>query len=240
MKSASRRASRSGSPCARRRSVPSSPVSRITLRWAGAARFLHRGDLVEHLPAVLRPARNAPRSITMSISSAPSSTAQRTCRRASRRQRPRARSGMPWRRWRPSPSSLASAFFATAHEVRVDADRGARGIVPVALVRPARLLAQGSHLLGLSLPSSVVRSTIERARRSPSIFDCFLIDRLVKDSARCWAPTASTGRRPGMAMVMGNRSLRRSGQPPRPARKSVGKLAPLRRRMRRSVDASTA
>ena len=56
--------------------VPSSPVSRMTLRRAGPAGFLHGHDLVEDLGVVS--GEEGPRSMTMSISSAPSATVSRT------------------------------------------------------------------------------------------------------------------------------------------------------------------
>jgi hypothetical protein len=55
--------------------VDSSPVSRITLRWAGPeARFT---STISSKTSEYRPDRNAPRLITMSISSAPAATAAR-------------------------------------------------------------------------------------------------------------------------------------------------------------------
>ena len=53
--------------------VASSPVSRITLRWAGPQASRTARISLKTWP--YRPARNAPRSITMSISSAPARTA---------------------------------------------------------------------------------------------------------------------------------------------------------------------
>ena len=45
---------------------------------------------------------------------------------------------------------------------------------------------------GESLPSSVVRSSIDRANRRAAAFDAVLIDRLVNDAARSLAMTGST------------------------------------------------
>ena len=78
--------------------VASSPVSRITLRWAGPHAALVA--TISSNTCRYRPARNAPRSITMSISVAPAATASRTsCSLVSSAARP---TGTRWRPRRPA------------------------------------------------------------------------------------------------------------------------------------------
>ena len=141
-------------------------------------------------PAGSRPARNAPRSMTMSISSAPASTASRVS--ASLMSIARGRWGRRWRRRRcsrrcrrASPSRRRPCRGRRRpRRPRGRSGRSGRGASPW---RPAP-----GPCRGCPAPSSVVRSTIRMARSMAYALAVVLIERVPRPAARASAPTWST------------------------------------------------
>ena len=130
----------------------------------------------------------------MSISSAPAATASRvSCRRTSSelwpgRERGRDRGDLH--------AGAGHRLAGDADQRRVDADGGAAGDLGPRGAGQTALAASWRTLPGVSAPSSVVRSSIETARRMPCCLASVLIERLASVAARSSTATRSTcGRR---------------------------------------------
>ena len=174
-------------------SVASSPVSRITFRCAGPQ--ASRTARISSYTWPYRPARNAPRSMTMSTSSAPGADRVRDVGELHRERRPARRERGRHRGDRDA--AAGHGFAGDRDEVRVDADGGDGRDRRVGRVGLAGLGAHGRATLpGVSAPSSVVRSTIRMAMSSAHSLASFLIDRVASAAARSAAPTWSTPGRP--------------------------------------------
>src|SRR3984957_741778 len=173
-------------------SVASSPVSRMTLRWAGPQ--ASRTARISSATCPYRPARNAPRSITMSTSSAPAATASATS------------ASLTASDARPDGNAVATEATFTvlpASASRATATRSgymqmaATGGTARSAGSGRRPLAHSPRTLpGVSAPSSVVRSTMLTAVSSAQSLASFLMDRVARAAARWAAPTWSTPGRP--------------------------------------------
>src|SRR5215475_6208807 len=172
--------------------VASSPVSRITLRCVG----LHasRTARTSSYTCAYRPARNAPRSMTMSTSSAPAFTASATSASFTASEaRPDGNAvateatATPLPASSPRASPTRSGYTHTAATGGPDRSEGSGW----------RALAHSPRILpGVSAPSSVVRSTMRTAISSAHSLAPRLIERVARDAARSCAPTWSTPGRP--------------------------------------------
>src|SRR5215831_1210396 len=173
-------------------SVTSSPVSSITLRCAlpQASRTARTSSYTW----AYRPARNAPRSMTMSTSSAPASTASATS------------ASFTASEARPDGKAVATEATATslpASSARARATRSgythtaATGGTDGSSGSGWRALAHSPRTFpGVSAPSSVVRSTMRTAISSAHSLASRLIERVARAAARSCAPTWSTPGRP--------------------------------------------
>src|SRR5436190_14117510 len=140
------------------------------------------------------PARNASREITMSISSAPAATASSVARSLM--------SSGTWPDGKPVATAAvftpvpASAVLATPASAGYTQTAAHDGISGMSGAGQTALEQRWRTLPGVSAPSSVVRSSIDTARRMPCCLAVVLIERLPSVAARSSMPTRSTwGRR---------------------------------------------
>src|SRR5499427_1867055 len=172
--------------------VASSPVSRITLRCA--VPHASRTARTSSYTCAYRPARNAPRSMTMSTSSAPAFTASATSASLTASEaRPDGNAVATEATATPLPASSARARATRSGYTQTAATGGTAGSAGSgrsALAHSPRTFP------GVSAPSSVVRSTILTAVSSAHSLASRLIERVARDAARSCAPTWSTPGRP--------------------------------------------
>src|ERR1035438_8726029 len=183
-------------------SVDSSPVSRITLRWAGPD--ASRTARISSHTCPYRPERNAPRSMTMSTSSAPAATASATSASLTASEaRPdgNAVATEATRTWRPASSPWSKAPWSKA--LRATGTRSgytqtaATGGTAGSAGSGWRAFAHSPRTLpGVSAPSSVVRSIMRIAASSAHSLASRLIDLVARAAARSAAPTWSTPGKP--------------------------------------------
>ena len=169
---------------------PSSPVSRMTLRWARPdASF----EAAMSSKAVAKsPDRKADRLRTMSISSAPAATARRisSSRVSCGPEAGREGAGHAGH----EDAGALHGLGGDRDHGRVDADGGDGRHRCGRSGRDARPSAQSAFTLpGVSAPSRVVRSQQRMARSRAAAFDSRLIERPPRALARASRPTASTG-----------------------------------------------
>src|SRR5215217_1776178 len=143
--------------------------------------------------------------MTMSISSAPAATASRVSwRRTSSELCPDGNAVATLATCTPEPSTASRATPTSAGYTQTAAQLGISGRVGAG---QTALAASWRTLPGVSAPSSVVRSSIETARRMPCFFASVLIERLASVATRSSTATRSTcGRR---RAVLTPSSLRR-------------------------------
>src|SRR5215475_4003261 len=172
--------------------VASSPVSRITLRCVGP--HASRTARTSSYTCAYRPARNAPRSMTMSTSSAPAFTASATSASFTASEaRPDGNAVATEATATPLPASSLRASPTRSgytHTAATGGTEGSEGSGWRALAHSPRILP------GVSAPSSVVRSTMRTAISSAHSLASRLIERVARDAARSCAPTWSTPGRP--------------------------------------------
>src|ERR1017187_10458902 len=187
--------------------VTSSPVSRITLRCA--APHASRTARISSLTCLYRPARNAPRSMTMYTSSAPAATASATSASLTASEaRPdgNAVATEATRTWRPASSPWSKAPWSKAPWSKALRATGTRsGYTQTAATGGTagsagsgwRAFAHSPRTLpGVSAPSSVVRSIMRIAASSAHSLASRLIDLVARAAARSAAPTWSTPGKP--------------------------------------------
>ena len=158
-----------------------------------AAALLDRDDLLHARACRRRPGTPRARSPCRSRRRRPRPRPR--CRAAW----PRARPGRPGSRWRraavltPVPSSASRATPTSDEYTQIAATDGISGIVGAG---HTALAHRWRTLPAVSAPSSVVRSSIDTARRMPCCLAVVLIERLPSWAARSSIPTRSTwGRR---------------------------------------------
>ena len=171
---------------------PSSAVSMMTFRWASPHTSFTR--TISSITRASSPERNASREMTMSISSAPAATASSVSRSfTSSDACPEGKAVDTDAARTPVPSSASRATPTSdgyTHTAATDGISGIVGAGQTAFAHRCRTLP------GVSEPSSVVRSTMDTARRMPCCLAVVLMERLPSVAARSSMPTRSTcGRR---------------------------------------------
>src|SRR5215207_406647 len=136
------------------------------------------------------PARKASREITMSISSAPAATASSVSRSLTSSDAcPDGKAVATEAAFTPVPASASRATPTSDGYTQTAAQDGTSGIVGAG---QTALAHRWRTLPAVSAPSSVVRSTMDTARRMPCCLAVVLIERLPSTAARSSMPTRST------------------------------------------------
>ena len=173
-------------------SVASSAVSRMTFRCTFPQ--ASRTARISSLTWPYRPARKAPRSITMSTSSAPAATASATSASLTASEaRPDGNAVATEATFTPLPATSSRATATRSGYTQTAATGG----TPASCGSGRRALAHSPRTLpGVSAPSSVVRSVIRMAASSAHSLASRLIDLVASAAARCCTPTVSVPGRP--------------------------------------------
>ena len=160
----------------------------ITFRWASPQASLTR--TISSITRWSSPARKASREMTMSISSAPAATASSVSRSLTSSDAcPDGKAVATEAAFTPVPASASRATPTSDGYTQTAAQDGTSGMVGAG---QTALAHRWRTLPAVSAPSSVVRSTIDTARRMPCCLAVVLIERLPSTAARSSMPTRST------------------------------------------------
>ena len=179
----------------------SSPVSRITLRWASApsaAQASLTAAISSNTPQVAPGQERAAVDDHVDLVGAGGDGVRGVGELDRQRGAPGGERGGDRRD--VDAGARRARRTATRDQVAVDADRGDRGAVGSRRVGVRALAHSERTLPGVSAPSSVVRSIIEIAMSIAHALAVVLIDRVARPAARASAPTWST---PGQAVQPG-------------------------------------